>query len=148
MKITDALVAEHTIFLVVFDEIEQVLPSLTTPAEIRTMARVMERMLHSHAARENNLAFIALDHAIAEKGHLERMYQDHQEIDSRLGKVHTTATCAESRRLVKAAIAASREHFALEERFLFPMLEKTLHSDTLNDLGRNWIERKTHPTPP
>ena len=45
MKITEAMVAEHSIFLSVFDQIERVLPSLTTPAEVRMLANIVEGLL-------------------------------------------------------------------------------------------------------
>jgi hemerythrin-like domain-containing protein len=141
MKITDALVAEHTIFLAVFDQIERVLPSLTTQTEVRTMACVIEGLLKEHAARENSLAYLALDHVLAEQGQLNRMHQDHHEIDTRLKQAQEAKTCAEARRLVKASLMAAREHFHLEEKIIFPLLERVLHQDTLGELGRAWVER-------
>jgi hemerythrin-like domain-containing protein len=141
MKITELLTAEHTIYLGVFDQIERVLPSLTTLSEVRTMASIVEGMLEGHAARESNLAYLALDHVLAEKGHLDRMHQDHHEIDGRLKQVHAANTSAEARRLLKAALEVSREHFYLEERAVFPMLEKLLQPETLTELGRTWITR-------
>ena len=142
MKITEALVAEHTIFLSVFDQIERVLPSLATPAEIRTMASVVEGLLEGHAKTETNLAYLALDHVLAHNGELKRMHQEHQEIDDRLRKVHTAKTCAEARRLLKATITATREHFRGEERSVFPLLEKTLKQETLTELGETWMRRQ------
>jgi glycine/D-amino acid oxidase-like deaminating enzyme len=141
MKITDVLTAEHTIFLGVFDQIERVLPRLATPFEVGTMASIVEKLLEGHGARESDLAYAALDHALAEKGHLERMHQDHREIDGRLKQVHMANTCAEARRLLNAAIAASREHFRMEERIVFPMLEEVLRPETLEELGRTWTAR-------
>ena len=145
MKITEALVAEHTIFLSVFDQIERVLPSLTTPAEVRTMASIVEGLLEGHAKTETNLAYLALDHVLADNGELQRMHQDHHEIDDRLRKVHTANTCAEARRLLKLAIVATREHFRGEERSVFPLLEKVLQPETLADLGQTWLQRQAVP---
>ena len=65
MKITEALVAEHTIFLTVFDHIERVLPSLTTQTEISTMASMVEGLLESHVKTETEMAYLVLDHALA-----------------------------------------------------------------------------------
>ena len=148
MKITEALVAEHTIFLSVFDQIERVLPSLTTPAEVGTMARIVEGLLEGHAKTETNLAYLALDHVLEHNGELKRMHQDHHEIDDRLRKVHTANTCAEARRLLKMAITASREHFQGEERSVFPLLEKAMHAETLTALGRTWMQRQAVPASP
>ena len=142
MKITEALVAEHTIFLSVFDQIERVLPNLTTPAEVAAMASLVEGLLTGHAKTETNLAYLALDHVLQDKGELKRMHQDHHEIDDRLRKVHTAKTCAEARRLLKAAILSSREHFRAEEQKVFPFLEKTLMEATLTELGENWLRRQ------
>ena len=141
MKITEALVAEHNIFLGVFDQIERVLPSLTTPTEVRTMACIVEGLLEGHARTETNLAYLALDHVLAHNGGLKRMHQEHQEIDDRLRKVHTAKTCAEARRLLKTAIISSREHFRGEERSVFPLLENSLQKETLLELGKSWMQR-------
>ena len=145
MRITEALVAEHTIFMSVFDQIERALPSLATPAEVRTMASIIERLLEGHAKTETNLAYLALDHMLEHNGELKRMHQDHHEIDDRLRKVHTANTCAEARRLLKAAIGASRDHFQGEERSVFPLLEKSLGEETLAELGQTWLERHGAP---
>ncbi len=142
MKITEALVAEHTIFLSVFDQIERVLPSLTTPAEVQTMASIVEGLLEGHAKTETNLAYLALDHVMEHNGELKRMHQDHHEIDDRLRRVHSASTVAQARRLLKSAIAASREHFRAEERSVFPLLERSLQEETLTELGQNWMQRQ------
>jgi len=142
MKITEALVAEHTIFLGVFDQIERVLPSLTTPMEVMTMARIVEGLLEGHAKAETNLAYLALDHVQEHNGELKNMHQDHNEIDDRLRMVHTANTCARARRLLKVAIKASREHFRAEERSVFPLLEKVLQEETLTELGQSWMQRQ------
>jgi hemerythrin-like domain-containing protein len=142
MKITEALVAEHTIFLGVFDQIERVLPSLATAVEVTTMARIVEGLLEGHAKTETNLAYLALDHVQEHNGELKHMHQDHHEIDDRLREVHTAKTCAEARRLLKAAITASREHFRGEERSVFPLLEKALQEETLMALGQTWMRRQ------
>ncbi|HWQ91946.1 MAG TPA: hemerythrin domain-containing protein [Clostridia bacterium] len=141
MKITDALVAEHTIFGSVFDQIERVLPSLATLTEVRTMAQVVEGLLQGHGEREASLAYLALDHVLAEKGRLECMHQEHHELDARLKKVHSASTCAEARRHLRTAISASRDHFRMEEKSVFPLLEKALKEETLFQLGRTWLQR-------
>jgi hemerythrin-like domain-containing protein len=147
MKITEALVAEHNTFLTVFDQIEHILPSLTTQKEVSTMASLVEGVLESHAKTETNMAYLALDHVLEQKGELKRMHQDHHEIDDRLRGVHTAKTCAEARGLLKAALLASREHFQLEERSVFPLIEKVLQKDTLLELGQTWLKRSAVPAP-
>ena len=141
MKITEALVAEHNIFLAVFDQIEHALPNLSTPKEVRTMANIVLGLLESHAKTETGMAYLALDHVLAQKGELNRMHQDHHEIDDRLRQVATAETCDEARDLLEAALLASREHFQLEERNVFPVMEKVLRKETLTELGQTWLQR-------
>jgi hemerythrin-like domain-containing protein len=140
MRITEALVTEHAVFLKVFEQIERVLPGLTTLAEYRTMAGLVEGLLAGHAKAETNLAYLALDHVLANSGSLTQMHQDHQEMDGRLRMVHQAGTCDEAQRLLRQAMAHSREHFRREERSLFPMLEEVLQEGTLAELGRTWLE--------
>ena len=106
------------------------------------MARVVEGMLEGHAKAETDLAYLALDHVLAQNGELKRMHQEHEEIDDRLRKVHGAKTCAQARRLLKEAIGASREHFRCEEREVLPLLEKALQEETLTELGRGWMQRQ------
>ena len=69
------------------------------------------------------------------------MHQDHHEIEGSLKAVQTAGTCAQARRLLKAALAASREHFQGEERHVFPLLERILKPETLTQLGDVWLQR-------
>jgi hypothetical protein len=77
-----------------------------------------------------------LDHALADRQALNRLYEDHQEIDGHFKRIHRAADAAEAQRLLKKALAATREHFRREEENVFPMLEQTLQPDTLLALGR------------
>ncbi|MGA2865520.1 MAG: hemerythrin domain-containing protein [Verrucomicrobiota bacterium] len=147
MKITEALVTEHTIFLSVFEQIERALPGSGTLRELRTLAGMVEGLLRPHAETETNLAYAALDQALAERGQLERLHQDHHEIDARLEKVRRATTCAQARRLFEAALLATREHFRYEERSVFPLLEQALQAETLAELGRAWLQRQTEAQP-
>lgn len=135
ISITDALVAEHRVFTKLFDEIDSLLPKLTAIAEVRLLTSLVERLLHGHAETETNLAYVALDHALKERGHLDRLHEDHEEIDASLAAARTAPGFEEARRLLRRAIAASRDHFAREEQSVFPLLERTLRRETLTVLG-------------
>jgi hemerythrin-like domain-containing protein len=147
MKITEILVAEHRVMLSVFDQIERTLPALTTTAETRILAQIVEGMLAGHAQAETELAYLALDHVLEDKGQLDRLHEEHQEIDASLQEVHAAGGCTEARRLLAAAIIASRKHFLFEEQWVFPLLERVLREDTLNELTSALIERMRLPTP-
>lgn len=145
MKITEALLAEHIVLLGMFDDFERALPELGTLAQIKTTAALLEGLLKRHAETESNLAYLALDHTLEDRGELKQMYQEHHEIDAQLRSVQAARTCSAASRLVREALAASREHFQAEERSLFPMLEERLKEETLTKLGSAWLQR-THPT--
>ena len=131
---------EHVVFRAVFDEIERVLPGLNSTQEVKVLSTVVERVLGQHAETETDLAYAALDHVLAEKGELDHLYQDHKEIDHNFKRVRGASSLAEAQRLLKKALAASREHFRHEERVVFPLLERALPSETLIELGETWAQ--------
>src|SRR5665647_1576567 len=79
------------------------------------------------------------------RGALDRLHEDHHEIDDQFKRIHHTTDPAEAQRLLKKALAATREHFQREEKVMFPVLEKTLQPDTLRALGRKWMESHSVP---
>ena len=133
---------EHVVFRAVFDEIERVLPGLNSTREVRVLATVVEGLLGRHAETETNLAYAALDHVLAENGKLDRLHQDHKEIDDHFKQVHGVSSLAEAQRLLKKALAASRQHFAHEERIVFPLLKRVLPGKTLIDLGEASLRQR------
>ena len=135
ISITDVLSSEHRVFTELFDQIERLLPGLATLAEVRLLTTLIEGLLQSHADAERNLAYAALDHALEDRAQLDRLHQDHDEIDASLKRAGTSKQLEEARRLLKASIAVSREHFRREERSVFPLLERILLQDTLAALG-------------
>lgn len=116
MQITEAIAVEHATLLEVFDQVEQVLPELTSAAEVGRLARILEGLLGTHAELEVNFAFVALDHTLHQRKRLRTLYQDHGESDGRLRQVHAAPTCERARGLLRTAMRASREHFRDEER--------------------------------
>ena len=141
MKITEILVAEHRIFLSVFDQIERALPGVTTLTEARMLARLVEGMLESHARTETELAYLALDHVLQDKGQLDRLHEEHHEIDTSLHLVHLAGDVARARLMLQTALGASRRHFAFEEQSVFPLIESALQSETLAGLAATWMQR-------
>jgi len=49
---------------------------------------------------------------------------------------------ADARRLLSAAVLASREHFDHEERIVFPIAEKAMKRETLTELGKTWMKQR------
>ena len=133
--ITNFLTTEHALFCELFDEIDHLLPEVRTVAEVRLLSRLVEGVLSRHADVEQNLAYAALDHALAEKGELNQLYQDHQEIDVCLQHATLAAEFIEAVRFLRAGLKATREHFRREEQTIFPLFEKLFDPAALEALG-------------
>jgi len=133
--VANFLTTEHALFCELFDELERLLPDVRTVAEVRLLSRLVEGVLSRHADVEQNLAFAALDQALAEKGELNQLYQDHQEIDSCLQHATLAAEFGEALRFLRSGLKASREHFRREEETVFPLFEKLFDPAALEALG-------------
>ena len=142
MKITEALLAEHVVFHNLFDHIERTLPRLKTLPEIRSLARLLEALLESHARAEDHLIIEPLEHCFEQLGQRETFHQEHVEIEENVRHAQTSRDLKKSRRHLLAAVLASRKHFDKEERIVFPMAEKILKSKTLTALGKSWVRQR------
>lgn len=145
IPITRALVAEHQMFGVVFEQIEQLLPGFERLQDVRQAARMVEGLLLSHAKVEEDLLMLAQDHVAQDKPCYDRCRKEHREIDSQLTRVRSSRTIAQARSLLRAAMAASRKHFQHEERRIFPLIEKGMKLQTLTKLGTVWFLQRYAP---
>jgi uncharacterized protein (DUF2267 family) len=105
------------------------------------LASIVENLLTEHGGTETDLAYLAFDHVLQDKGQLGRLHQDHQEIDANLRRVQRAGDCAEACRLLEAALRATREHMLFEEQSVFPLLERALQPETLTELADTWALR-------
>jgi hemerythrin-like domain-containing protein len=136
MNITEALVAEHTVLRQLFDHVESELVGIATLESLQVLARIIERLLHSHGEAEEDLVLCALDHSLEDQGRRERFHQEHQELDERFKQVQTVMDLETARRLIYGALQASRKHFKFEEESLFPFASRVLGKDILLELGQ------------
>ena len=143
MKITEALTAEHQVFHSLFDTIEAMAPNLKTVSEIKAVASLVESMLRMHADTEDDLFLGPLEHCFEQIGQRDSFITEHQEMDANLRQVQEASRLAEGKELLLAAVAHSRRHFDREERIVVPMAERVLKTETLMELGRVWMERRT-----
>jgi hemerythrin-like domain-containing protein len=142
LPITQALITEHTVFTTVFNTIEQQLPGLRTVEEVKLLGSLVESLLEEHGATETDLAYVALDHALDHDGQLDKLHEEHHEIDGGLRRVQAATTLKEAQRLLTMALRSTREHFKHEEHSVFPLLEKMLQTETLAQLGGGWMEQR------
>jgi hemerythrin-like domain-containing protein len=145
MKIQDALAEQHTVLCALFDEIKSELPGLTRLAEVRLLTRIVQRLLIRHGELEESTLLPALDHLLEDRGQRDRFYEEHEELDSRLRRVHIASQLPEARRLLREALEASRRHFCHEETVLFPLADSLFSDETPEALVQ---VRHRQPTPP
>ena len=145
MKITEALLAEHLVFHNLFDHIEKVLPELQTLAEVKSLAALMEAMLAAHSRTEDELLLSPLEHCFEQIGQSEILRQEHEEIDENLLLVQSAKNVRKARELLLGAVIASRKHFDKEERLVFPMADRVLKTETLDELGETWSNQRNQP---
>ena len=146
VTILEKLVAEHRVFLTVFDQMEQLLPGLKTREEVVVLCRVVAGLLHDHGEEEDDLAYVAVEHILKDHDRHIRIHHDHQELDRLLKEVGTIKSLPQARARLKAALNACRAHFDDEERNVFPLIEKVLQPETLQVLGRT-RRSLSHPLP-
>ena len=136
MNITEAIATEHATFMSMFHQIELVLPSVKSQAEVTTIATVVAGLMGDHAQLETDLASVGLDHALLQKDQIETMQRGHHEMADRLHQVQRAGTCGQARRLLQAAIRACVRHFRNEERYVLPMLGRALKPEDQAALGK------------
>ena len=143
--ITRALVAEHKMFCFVFDQIEEILATVSSLGEVKKLTRLVEGLLSSHAKTEDDLLLLLDSQAASAQEPCAKIEQEHREMDSRLVQVYATQKADQAASLLRAAMTASRRHFAREERIVFPVIEKTIDPQTLMRLGTTWFLRNHSP---
>ena len=142
MKITEILMAEHSVFHNLFDHIETAVPRIKTLAEVKTLATVVEKLHGPHSKTEDDLFIEPLEHCFEQIGQNETFHAEHRQIEEMLAGVHTAKTLKAAKKTLLGAISASRKHFDKEERIVFPLAERVLNSKTLIKLGEQWLKRR------
>lgn len=141
MTITEALIAEHSGFCAVFDCMERALPSLTTLPEVKVLTGQLEGMMVGHSEEETDLALVALDHILAQRGRLDYLHEDHRQMDQLLRRANEAEEFEQAVHLLKEVLAYSRAHFRHEEEVVFPLIDRMLPRNLLEELGRAWLQR-------
>ena len=142
MKITEILMAEHAVFHNLFDHIEAAVPRLKTPGEVKLLATLVDKVMAPHSKTEDDLFIEPLEHCFEQIGQNETFHAEHRQIEEMLARVHKARTLKDARKILLAAIAASRKHFDKEERIVFPMAERVLKTKTLSELGTEWLRQR------
>ncbi len=143
MKLTDALIGEHSAFYTLFDAIEEIATRESAMAIILGATAILEAMVDSHATLEDELLFTALEpHLGKHDGPLAIMRAEHEEMKRLLWQIEDAVDGDEAILLVEEALSAARNHFQKEEQVLCPMAQGLLGDETLTRLGRAWAEAR------
>lgn len=140
MKITEALLGEHGAFYAQFDHLERVLGTASL-GEVKAMGLLLESGLQDHANLEDDVLFEAVEAKQGPgAGPTGPMRDEHDEIRETLGRLPLVNDVEEARDLVLHAVDTARDHFRKEEQMLFPIAERELDLDQLNELGARWAD--------
>ena len=143
MLITDALLGEHGVFYLLFQDIEKALPMLDSVSALQNRVAPLAFSLEAHAHLEDELLFTALEtHLGTQGGPLAVMRMEHDQIMNLLERVQSAEDLAQGRVLASQMIEVSRAHFQKEEQVLFRMARRFLGEEELSVLGAKWAARR------
>ncbi len=142
MKIIELLWRDHQEFYGQFDRLEESLGTAGKVAEIRTRVDQVSAALQMHAQLEDELLFTTLEPQIGAMGPLAVMRLEHTAIEDTLAQLQVDTDAAKTEQLVEHLLAVARSHFAKEEQVLFPLSEQVLSAEALDELGRQFMQRR------
>ena len=87
MKITEILMAEHSVFHNLFDHIETAVPRIKTLAEVKSLAAVVDKLMAPHSKTEDDLFIEPLEHCFEQIGQNETFHAEHRQIEDMLASV-------------------------------------------------------------
>jgi len=143
MLITDALLGEHAIFYLLFQDLEESLSTIESTTALSNRTAPLAFSLEAHASIEDELLFTALEpHLGTQGGPLAVMRMEHDQIVTLLGRIASAASVEQGRAFVAQMLQVTRSHFQKEEQVLFRMARQFLVEDELSALGAQWAERR------
>ena len=146
MKITDALLAEHTVFHSLFEVVEKQLENHPSTEKIHLLAEMLLHLLEKHGQAEHDLLIPPIEPFLHEIGHLENFHNEDDIIIEMLQKITACDSTELASQILLKTLRLANEHFDKEERFVFPLAEKHISEKSLHELGEAWAKGKDlHP---
>lgn len=143
MKLTEALLGEHGVLYVLLDHVESEAAASTKLEEVQRLTKMLQVALVSHAKIENEFLFPALEVHIGPDGPLAGMRDEHEEIEEALADVAAATEFEVAVERLRDCLAQTRDHFATEEQFVFPLARDSMTEQELERLGDNWADRRS-----
>jgi hemerythrin-like domain-containing protein len=146
MKITDALLAEHTVFHSLFEVVEKQLENNPSTERIHLLAEMLLHLLEKHGQAEHDLLIPPIEPFLHEIGHLENFHNEDDIIIEMLQKITECDSAELASQMLLKTLRLANDHFDKEERFVFPLAEKHISESSLHELGEAWAKGKDlHP---
>jgi len=130
------------VFHTLFDEAEVLLTQSTSLAEVRATCALVGRLLERHSVAEHDLLLPSIDPYLDHIGQMKNFHKEDDVIVDLLKKAANCESYEEAAKTVRKAIQFSREHFDKEERIIFPLADKNLKPESLEQLGAEWAKLK------
>jgi hemerythrin-like domain-containing protein len=141
MNLLDALRGEHAVIRVLLAAVSRQTHERPA-ADLQPSFALLEEALASHAAIEDALLFdrlLTTHRGIASA--LESMSEDHKSIRQQIAELSRSPNDLFRTRYQRFAEQVG-EHFALEERILFPLAADLVSEEELLQLGEEWARRR------
>ena len=139
-KATDALLKDHKMVRKILEQF-----SLDNP-RFPEILKTLQRVVVGHAWFEDQIFFPAFEaEPLLQKRFLAEMYQEHKDIDHflKLLRKMPPKRTLEMESLLLQFGALLDTHFKKEEDALFPITERILDEEGMNNLGAEMERRKT-----
>ena len=142
MPIIQLLLGEHAVLTSAYDYLERVDAQLPLD-QLFDLVRLVESLIAQHAILEDELLFDALPlQAAGIEDALRAMRREHQHIHESFSHVYDAPSLTEARIRLTSVFELLRDHFALEERVMFPLAGRTLGPRRCEELAATWSRRR------
>lgn len=142
MSIVTYLLGEHGALYPLLDRAEE-LATRAALEELRAYRDLLAEAIRSHAQVEDELLFDPLERTNPRAESAVRgMRTMHDDIDSALDELARTGDPERARQQLLNLVGLVKQHFLAEEEAVFPMAEEELSTVGLEELGREYLERR------
>ncbi|MFN3285540.1 MAG: hemerythrin domain-containing protein [bacterium] len=142
MSIVTYLLGEHGVLYALLDRVEELAPDAGLE-EVRAYRDLLAEAIRSHAQVEDDLLFDPLERtAPRAESAVRGMRTMHDDIDGALDELGRTGDLQRARQQLLNVAGLAKQHFFAEEEAVFPMAEEELSASALEDLGRDYLQRR------
>lgn len=142
MQVITALLSEHRSLYTQFDELEQLLPTLTALPQLQRQVALLGMTLRRHAGLEDSLLFSVLAPHLGEINPLAMMRGEHHGIVQVLAVLPQIQDLSKAHAGVQFLLEVARTHCAREEQIVYPLVQTMLSSKELHQLGEAWAAQR------